>query len=533
MSARRTAPVLLLAALLLLAFSPAAEAAAHHHRGDRAGKGKHGRKHDRHGRTHDRHGRKHHGPRHHRVGRALKSGSRVKLTVVTRSPAAGQTVSGSVTWQVEVSGAPANRVDFAVDGTVRWTQRTSPYLYGGAANGLDTRSLGNGSHTLSATAYGPKGARGTARVVVNVANDLSPAPDPEPTEPAPAPEKEREPEPAPEPESEPAPAPGPPPSSSSLYWGATIGSHLTGDQAPWDMSAVARFEEEAGKRLSLVQFFQPFSHCTSSGCSFYGFPTTPLENVRLHGAIPVLSWSSQSIPSSLNEPDYQLSDLIAGRYDSYIRGFAEKAKAWGHPFFLRFNWEMNGRWFPWHEGVNGNRAGEFVTAWRHVHDIFTAVGAANVSWVWCPNVEYSGATSMASVYPGDAYVDWTGLDGYNWGTNPSKPDRWKTFDQVYRTTYQNIVGSIAPGKPMMIGEVASSEYGGSKAGWIREMLSTVPAEYRQVHALLWFDKYDSSMDWPIETSSSAVEAFAEGIGSSAYLTNEYAALGAGAIQPPG
>ena len=79
--------------------------------------------------------------------------------------------------------------------------------------------------------------------------------------------------------------------------------------------------------------------------------------------------------------------MIAGRYDEYIREFAEEARAWGHPFFLRFNWEMNGDWFPWSEGVNGNPSGEYVAAWRHVHDIFAAVGATNVTWVWCPFVD--------------------------------------------------------------------------------------------------------------------------------------------------
>ena len=127
----------------------------------------------------------------------------------------------------------------------------------------------------------------------------------------------------------------------------------------------------------MVQFFQPFANCNPS-CSFYKFPTSPLESIRQHGSIPVLSWSSQSIPSTKVEPDFQLSDVISGRYDSYIREFATAAKAWDHPFFLRFNWEMNGNWFPWHEGVNGNQAGESVKAWRHVHDIFTAVGATNV-----------------------------------------------------------------------------------------------------------------------------------------------------------
>ena len=59
----------------------------------------------------------------------------------------------------------------------------------------------------------------------------------------------------------------------------------------------------------------------------------------------------------------------------------------GHPFFLRWGHEMNSDRFPWSEDANGNRRGEFVQAWRHIHDIFTSVGASNVSWVWCPNVE--------------------------------------------------------------------------------------------------------------------------------------------------
>jgi hypothetical protein len=335
------------------------------------------------------------------------------------------------------------------------------------------------------------------------------------------------PAPAPAPEPAPVAAPG---SGAPVYWGAAIGSHLTGGQAPWDMSAVTKFEEGARKKASMIQFYQPFANCNPS-CSFYKFPVPPLESIRSHGSIPVLSWSSQSIPSTKVEPDFQLSDVISGHYDSYIREFATAAKAWGHPFFLRFNWEMNGNWFPWHEGVNGNKAGESAQAWRHVHDIFTSVGATNATWTWCPNVEYSGSTSLASLYPGDSYVDWTCLDGYNWGTNPAKPDSWKTFGQVYKASYQKIVETIAPSKPMMIGEVATSEHGGSKAAWIKDMLVRIPTEYTKIRAVLWFDKFDSNMDWPVETSSSAASAFAEGLQNPAYTSNTFANLSATAIQP--
>jgi hypothetical protein len=435
-----------------------------------------------------------------------------QLSIGTKSPTTGATVSGSIVWEVSVLVGAPSKIEFAVDGVAVGSDAIAPY-----GLSLDTTKLANGSHALSATAYGSKGVKATTAVTVRVANTVAtPAPESEPT-----------------PEPEPTTVPTEPTSTTAggpIYWGATIGPHLTGTQAPWDMSAVTKFEEGAHKKASMVQFFQPFANCNPS-CSFYKFPTSPLESIRQHGSIPVLSWSSQSIPSTKVEPDFQLSDVISGRYDSYIREFATAAKAWNHPFFLRFNWEMNGNWFPWHEGVNGNQAGESVKAWRHVHDIFTAVGASNVTWVWCPNIEYSGSTSLASLYPGDAYVDWTAIDGYNWGTNPTKPDKWKSFETVYKPTYRKIVETIAPGKPMMIGEVASSEYGGSKAAWIKDMLAKIPTDYKQIRAVLWFDKFDSNMDWPVETSSSAIAAFAEGLQTSAYLGNTFAGLSPAAILP--
>jgi hypothetical protein len=479
-------------------------------------------------------GKRHHRHTHARVHtRKLAGASRVRTSMTTVSPGSGATISGSVEWRVQVSGETPTRVDFAIDGAYKASDSSAPYTFG---SGFDTTALGDGAHTLSATAYLRKSKLASTWVTATVAN--APASQPPSTEePAPALEEPAPtPEPEPTPEEEPAPAPVPAPTPSpataSVYWGAWIGNQLTGNQPPWDMSAVAKYEEMAHKKLSILNFSAPFANCSSSPCSFYRFPVNEMNTIRSHGSIPFYSWASQSIPSSKEEPNFQLADVIAGTYDSYIREWATAAKNWGHPFFLRFNWEMNGRWFPWSEGVNGNKSGEFVTAWRHVHDIFTAVGATNVTWVWCPNIDPGNIfLSLASQYPGDAYVDWTGLDGYNWGTNPAKPDRWRSFDELYKTTYEKIVNTVAPSKPMIVGEVSSTEYGGSKGSWIRDALAKIPASYPKIRGLLWFEKFDDGMDWPIETSSSATQAFAEGIQSSAYTTNQYGSLGSGKIAP--
>jgi Glycosyl hydrolase family 26 len=485
------------------------------------------------------------------------SSAQPQLSVTSQSPANGSTVSGTIAWEVRTAGVRVSRVEFAIDGVNRWTDRGSPFTY---ANGLDTTNLTNGRHTLTAVVYARNSRPASATVTVNVYNappqeapaptpTPAPAPAPEPTPapqptPAPTPEPAPTPQPTPTPTPEPAPTPTPTPTpeptptpaSSSIYWGAWIGNQLTGTEAPWDMNAVANFEQKTGKKLSIVNFSAPFANCSGSICSFYNFPAGEFNNIRSHGAIPFYSWGSQSIPvpSNLSEPNFQLSDVIEGRYDTYIKNFATAAKSWGKPFFLRFNWEMNGNWFAWMEGVNGNQPGEYVAAWRHVHDIFTSVGATNATWVWCPNVDPEGRMKkLSGLYPGDAYVDWTGLDGYNWGTNPARPDRWRSFDDLYKSTYKTITETIAPSKPMIVSEVGSTEYGGSKASWIKDMLAKVPVDYPKIRGLLWFEKFDDGMDWPIETSSSATSAFASGIQASPYAGNVFGSLSFGSVKPTG
>jgi hypothetical protein len=318
--------------------------------------------------------------------------------------------------------------------------------------------------------------------------------------------------------------------AGKAYWGAWIGSQLTGTAPPFDMSAASKFGQMTGKAPSILEFGSPFADCTTSPCSYYEFPTGYFDDIRAKGAIPFLSWSSASTPEGATQPNFQLSDLIGGAYDNYIRSFASQAKAWGHPFFLRFDWEMNGNWFPWGEGVNGNQPGEFVTAWRHVHDIFTSIGATNATWVWCP---YANRTNnFASLYPGDQYVDWTCLDGYNWGTNPALPRTWKSFDELFGSAYDQIVETIAPDKPVVIGETASSEYGGSKAGWIQEMFESLPTEFSKVSGLVWFESLANGMDWPLESSESALSAFAAGIGDSRFVGNTAGGIATSPIPPP-
>ena len=319
-----------------------------------------------------------------------------------------------------------------------------------------------------------------------------------------------------------------------IYWGAWIGKQITGTEAPWDMGAVTHFQEAVGKGLSLLEFSSPFRDCRDGSCDYYRFPRAQMQSIRNYGAIPVFGWNSAEA-GEIDEidPNFQLADVIAGTYDSYISSFAREARDWGQPFFLRFNWEMNGDWFPWGEPANGNSPGESAAAWRHVHDIFSAVGATNATWVWCPYADSKRKLRpIGSLYPGDAYVDWTCLDGFNWTRNGVNPQRWRNFDEIFRRPYLHIVKHIAPRKPLMIAEVATNGSSRVKTKWIRRMFAFVKKRYGRIRAFIWFEKIDRGVQWPVTTFAASRRAFSTGLHRGPFRGNFYAGLAGSPIRPP-
>jgi Glycosyl hydrolase family 26 len=327
----------------------------------------------------------------------------------------------------------------------------------------------------------------------------------------------------------------PPPKPKPVYWGAWVGDQITGTDAPWDMAPVAYLEQLLGKGMSLIEFSASWEDCNRTPCRFYKFPLEAMNNIRGHGAIPIFSWGAESSPrASVDQPAFQLANIAGGTYDSYIAQFAAEARDWGHPFFLRPMWEMNGNWFPWSELANGNGWGQYVAAWRRIHDIFVAAGAANVTWVWCPYADTEKRLKKAPLqrfYPGDAYVDWTCLDAYNWGRNPVNPKPWRSFSELFDPAYRQVTKKVAPRKPLMLGEFATTPNGGHKAQWIRQMFEKLPREYPKVRALVYFNTVDRGVDWPLETSPPASKAFAKGIRKGIYANNRFGEIATSPILP--
>src|ERR671932_1163970 len=94
------------------------------------------------------------------------TGYAAPATLQTLTPGSGSTVSGNIMWEVTASGATVSRIDFSIDGTQRWTEYLSPYRFNGDSGNLDTRTLSDGSHTLTAKATTTTGETSTTSVTV-------------------------------------------------------------------------------------------------------------------------------------------------------------------------------------------------------------------------------------------------------------------------------------------------------------------------------------------------------------------------------
>ena len=286
--------------------------------------------------------------------------------------------------------------------------------------------------------------------------------------------------------------------SGSIYFGATISGETYGQtgNAPRNTAAWDLFERHAGKKVAIV----------NQGQTWATWDKVETEGTAARGAIPLVTMSLK--------PEVTLADVAAGKEDAAIRKWAQEAKAFGHPFLFAPWWEMNGGWYSW------GRSPSFIPAWRHFHDLVVAEGATNVTWTWVVNSIWEDPESDPSpYYPGDAYVDWTGLDSYNWGRNPAQPDRWITPEQTITPTLK-LIRAVAPTKPVAIVETAASEFGGNKTDWIREMLTTYLPHHPEIKAFLWFNwnfpKGEKREDWPIESSAPAQQQFRKAIQSSLY-----------------
>ncbi len=268
------------------------------------------------------------------------------------------------------------------------------------------------------------------------------------------------------------------------------------------------FEAKVGQPTGIVQWYQPWGADYSNGSSYQpALDVRALRSVSARGATPLITWEAWGTVNGSNPS--RVETIPTGVYDTYIDSWATGLRDFGQPVYLRLFHELNNQSYPWAYGNNGNSAGDLIAAWRYVHDRFDETGATNVEWVWAPSTE-NQLVAFHEIYPGDDYVDWLGVDGYNGGNvYPEWWGGWVTPLEVFADSFESYA-AINSIKPIMIAEASTVEQGGSKAEWIEDLYLDLPERYPQLRAILWFNAAwgpDDRADWLVDSSPASLESY--------------------------
>ncbi len=215
------------------------------------------------------------------------------------------------------------------------------------------------------------------------------------------------------------------------------------------------------------------------------FPNAAESGDLANGRLPLDSWDCGASDA----------DIVSGAEDPLIVTRAQAIKAFGHPVFLRFMYDMNTGssttyraqcYDPATDNSDGTfSATEFIAAWDHIRTVFAQQGVNNVVWVW--NVSSTGV-DPTQYYPGASEVDWIGIDAFD-------------------TTGTGLTGSLSAsyaklasyGKPIL---VETGESTPSQPAFFQTAASTLQSTFPDVKALLYDDGNTGTVFFAINTAAS-------------------------------
>ncbi len=272
-----------------------------------------------------------------------------------------------------------------------------------------------------------------------------------------------------------APARGPAPPSSGAWVGAWVRPDVPTQAGR--VEAVKDFETSIGRPLDIAHVY----HSTED------FPAdADLQFIR-QGKTLMISWSGD---------DTRV--ITSGRDDALIRQRAEGIKALGVPILLRWRWEMNRP----NLGASVWSPADYIAAWKHVRAIFTAVGATNAGWVWCPIATDFDVTNAADYYPGDDQVEWLCADVY---PGPGYASFGAVADEFMAWASQH-------DKPIIIGEYGAEDDGSEsqRADWLAAA-AAYAQQHPQIKAMVYFEsrlnQNGNDRDFTLVGTTAPLQAF--------------------------
>ncbi len=256
------------------------------------------------------------------------------------------------------------------------------------------------------------------------------------------------------------------------------------NDVPESYRLVRKFAKATGVRPNVVMYFSGWHTL---------FKTRFADTARKNGAVPFVEMQPFG--------RHIMAKIVAGRFDIYLRKYAEEVHSYRGRVLIGFAHEMNGNWYPW--GATHTRPKVFRKAWRHVVTIFRESGDFNVTWLWVINGLAPGEAPIRAWWPGSKYVDWVGVDAYY--VQPAQ-----VFSKVFEPTFAAVRKLTR--KPILIAETGIGPAAG-QAAKLPDLFAGIERT-KNLRGFVYFDQYQNRgtyhQDWQIDNNPLALAAFGNG-----------------------
>lgn len=242
-----------------------------------------------------------------------------------------------------------------------------------------------------------------------------------------------------------------PPPARGCWLGANAPENPSQAHSRTTFAGIMQFGRKVGKLPAWIHVFLPWRDDVGVWSEF---PEDDMAEMAAAGVTPMITW--ESLWGDRPVPD---DFILQGHADTYVRSWADASKAMGRPYILRLSGSLSG------------------AAFRRVRDVFDAVHAVNVAWMWSPAVDRdAGAIGLdlpryldRDMWPGEEYVDWVGIVLYDRAFPKGAGDK----DFFPAKELENMMRSLARyERPVCIAEM-SCEAGKDQGGWWQAALRSL------------------------------------------------------------